>query len=239
MNKLYLKNPESIRPNANKVLVEYFDLNKTIKLTEDIDLTVSQDKNYSVSDGTSTGEGRHTERMGRVVAVCDSLKTEVGTVDKSGVAKVQRTWDWETDIEIEPGDWVWWPSSEFANAPKFYHGERKFVVVDYHKLRMKQNEDGSRMLNDNILLEAVEKKHEGLIEKPFKEYYKDIYKLVKRGTPVRYTRKYYDDPEFKEGDYVMIRFNVAPKLEETGHRYFDDRDLYVVQAKDLIAWANF
>lgn len=212
------------KPLYGKVLIETFSRNSTLSYGS-LDLHVKVGQAMGASDRTATGDGEHMERSGRVIAACDGVKP----TEKN---------NYETDIEVEPGDEVWFSSSAFATSERegrlFKVDDRTFIVMDYHRLYMKERDGVSQMLNGYMLLEPVEKYRDSIIELPKKEYYSDIYRLAKRGEPIRYIGKYYDDPAIKEGDYVYTRFKHYPKLEELGHRYYSDKTYYIVQPKEIV-----
>lgn len=232
-DSLQIKNLESIRLPNNKVLIEYFNQNEELHYG-DISLKV-QPHNYASSDLTSSGRGRHLERSGVAVKVCDRIKTHVRYTRKGNEQQIK--WNWYTDVEITPGEKVWFPSSAFDNAPKFHYGGRNFLVTDYHRLYMSE----SRMLNGYLLCEKVQKPaSSSVISDPTIKYYDQIYRVFRRGNPVTYIRLYQDIPEYiSEGDYIMTRGDVYPKLEEEGHKMFSDKTLYIFQGKEVISKVEF
>lgn len=219
-----INKPEQFKPLPGKILVEIFDRNKTIGKLEL--LVPNTDTAIGSSDMTATGDGQHMERNGTVVAVCDRVKPT-------------EKFNYYTDIEIEPGDEVYFSSSAYAKAfrERGYYtcGDRNFVIIDYHRLYMTAN----KMINGYMLLEAVEKSESDTIISPETKYYKDIYRLVKRGKPIEYVDKYHDDSSINEGDFVMTRFDKYPKLEESGHEHYSDNTYYIVQPKEIVGTVKF
>jgi hypothetical protein len=212
------------KPLPGKVLIETFGRNSTLTYGS-LNLHVKVGEAIGASDMTATGDGEHMERSGIVIAACDRVEP----TEKN---------NYETDIEVESGDEVWFSSSAFATSERegrlFRIDDRTFIVMDYHRLYMKERNEVSQMLNGYMLLEPVEKKHDSIIHRPTTEYYSDVYRLAKRAEPIRYVDKYYDDPAVKEGDYVYTRFKHYPKLEELGHRYYSDKTYYIVQPKEIV-----
>ena len=221
---------DAITMPPNKILIEYFNKNEEIHYGS-LSLKTPVGENYG-NDETSSGRGRHLERMGKTIKVCDRLTQEVHKTYKGNLKK--KIWNWKTDIEISEGEFVWFSSSAFYNAPKFSQDGRNFVVIDYHRLYMSEN----KLLNGYILCEKVEKLPESnLIEKPKTEYYNSIYRLYMRSNPVEYFEPYQEVPnDIKNGDYIMVRFAIPyPKLEEELHKFFSDKELYIFQTKEIIA----
>lgn len=221
-------NIDSVKmPPNNMVLIEYFDMNKTARYG-DLEIMVKPGVDYANSDKTSSGKGRHLERTGKVIVSCDKL-----THDKR--------YPWKTDIKVKEGDWVWFPSSAFDRAKdKFEEKGRKFVFMNYHKLYMRAKEDEYEMLNGYILAEKIKKKKEGTLVAPYEEFYGDIYRLIKRGDVVDFEGHFFDDPGIKEGDNIMTWGDKPkPLLEETGHKFFDNKDYHIFQTKEIVATVCF
>ena len=227
----------SVTLPPSKVLIEYFDYNSVIKHGS-MELYVKPGVDYALSDKTSTGKGRHLERMGRVAGVCSELRPEY---NRNTGQKPQKKFKWmPSKIEIKEGDWVYFPSSAFERAEHIESGDRKFIITSYFKLYMKQNKDENSMLNGYVLAEKVKRENEGKIASPKEQYYDDIYRIVKRGKPVDYDGHYYDDPDVKEGDHVLTWSSKPyPLLEETGHRFYSEKDLYIFQTSQIVATVCF
>lgn len=216
------------KPLPGKVLIEVFDKNSTLSYGS-LNLHVKVGEAIGASDRTATGDGEHMERSGKVVAVCDYVKPT-------------EKYNYDTKVEVGAGDEVWFSSSAFAVSERegrlFKVDERRFIIMDYHRLYMRERDGESQMLNGYMLLEAVEKVNDSIIELPSPEYYEDVYRLVKRAEPIEYVDKYYDDPAIKEGDLVYTRFKNYPKLEEMGHRHYSDKTYYIVQPKEIVGTVN-
>jgi len=215
----------NIKMQPGKILVEIFGQNETLN-AGDIKLHVNVGKAYGTSDMTATGDGEHMERSGKVAAKCNRVEPT-------------QKYNYYTDIDLEIGDEVWFPSSAYAKATRnlgvFTYKERQFIIIDYHLLYMKQNDHGSEMINGYMLCKSVEKCVSNLVVAPKDVYYEDVFLLAKRGKPIEYINRYYDDPSIKEGDYILTRFKHYPKLEEMGHKYYSDETYYVIQPKEIVA----
>lgn len=230
---MQLKSLDSIEMPSNKVLIEYFNTNEELKL-KGLNLKIIP-KNYGSSDSLSTGKGRHLERTGKVIKTCNRLTNYVHTTYKGNLKR--KYWNWNTDIEINEGDYVWFSSSNFDNAHKFTYDGRNFLVMDYHRLYMNEN----HLLNGYMLCEKVEQPQKSkLIHSPKKTYYDYIYKVYMRAHPIEYTKEHLEIPNsIGSGDYIMVRFDIYPKLEEAGHKYFSDKELFIFQTKEVIAQVIF
>lgn len=239
---------ETIHMSPNKILVEYFDKNEEISYGR-LRLKILP-YNYSSSDSTSTGRGRHLERSGKVIKVCDQLRTHQNFINgrdpkrrkvydpqtkkyfyKTGKSS-KRTWNWETQIEIEEEQWVWFASSSFDNAEKFSIDGRNFMILDYHQLYMSEE----RLLNGYLLCEKVEKEPESkILHTPVKKQHTNIYKIYQKASPVKYLDYYEDIPGYVQpGDFIITRFHMYPLLEESGHYFFSDKELHIFQSKEVI-----
>lgn len=239
---------QDISMGPNRVLIEYFNKNEEMQYGR-LQLKVLP-YNFESSDSTSTGRGRHLERSGKVIKVCNRLKTHQNFIKgrdpkkrkvydpqngkyfyKTGRSS-KRSWGWKTDIEIDQGQWVWFASSSFDNAESFSLDGRNFIILDYHQLYMCED----KMLNGYMLCEKVEKAPESeILYSPKKKYHTNIYKVFQRANPVEYSEYYEDIPEdIQPGNYIMTRFHMYPLLEETGHNFFSDKELHIFQSKEVI-----
>jgi len=221
-----LKNPDACSMMPDGVLVEYFDLNEKMKMDSGVELFVQVGKSYGASDKTASGEGRHMERTGKVVSVPEKLTT--------------KKHKWKTEVNVQKGDYVWFSSSSFSGAHKFYSGDRRFALLDYHQLYMRQRDGEDEMLNGYCLAEKVKQPApSNIIVAPKDKYFDNVFRLFNRGAQIDYEQDiYYDDPRFKTGDLVRARFNAYPLLEEPGHRLYSNKELMVFQAKELIGWVE-
>ena len=222
---LEIESLDSVRMPPNKVLVEYFNQNRTLKYGS-LSLEVNVE-NYATSDSKSSGRGRNLERTGKVIKAPKKTLRRVYTTYKGQPHK--QVWSWETNIEISEGENVWFSSSAFDRADKFTYDGRNFMIFDYHKLYMSD----SKMLNGFMLCESVRQPSKPL--DPYDKYYERIYQVYKRGNPVKYVGKLSESEEVKEGDYILVRFDIYPLLEEAGHKLFSNKDLYIFQTKEIVA----
>jgi hypothetical protein len=220
---------DDVKMMPNRVLVEYFNKNEEAHFG-DVSLKILP-YNFGSSELTGTGRGRHLERMGKVLKVCNRLKTRQNF---SGQQKPYRYWNWLTDIQIQEGQWVWFSSSVFDNAPKLKYRERNLMIVDYHQLYMSEE----KMLNGYVLGEKVKKPNPSkILHAPKEEHYDNIYRVYRKADSIEYLIEYVDILDFiEEGDYITTRFEFPyPLLEEPGHRFFSDRELHVFQSKEIMS----
>lgn len=214
-------------PGNGYVLIEYFNKNQEIRygsLTLDVPVK-KHDFGNSKDHTASSNILEHSEREGIVVSVCEKM-------DKG-------SHDFHSDIEVEEGDRVWFNAHAFVNSQKFTYGDRKFALMDYKRLYMKERNAFYEMLNGYVLAEREPKpESNSLIDAPEKQYFGNIFRIYKRGTPVVYEDSedvYSDFEDLYEGELILTRQPEYPKLEEIGHKSFSEKDLYVFQLKEAFA----
>jgi hypothetical protein len=235
-----IKSLDSVKMLPNKVLIEYFNKNQEI-IFGTLKLITPVTANYSSEGDVGTGRGKHLERTGKVIAICDKLKLEnkfSTLIDRGEYRKKDwvRNWNWITSINVSVGQWVWFPSSVFDNSPKLTFQNRKLMVVDYHQLYMSE----TSLLNGYILAENVKKKHTSkLIQNPWQVNESNIYCIYDKGHPIEYTDIYEGHDvvnNIQKGDLVITRFETPyPLLEEKGHNFYSDKELHIFQTKEILA----
>lgn len=214
-------------PGHGLVLVEYFNKNRKIKFNS-LEL-YSPVKKYDFGNSkdhtANSNILKHSERKGVVISVCDNIRLG--------------SYDFYSKIEVKKGDKVWFNAHAFINSKKFTYRNRKFVLIDYKRLYMKEYNKNYKMLNGYVLAEREPKPlSNGLIVIPEKQYFGNIFRIYKRGMPVKYVDNeniYSDFKDLYEGELVLTRQPEYPKLEEIGHKNFSNKNFYCFQTKEIFA----
>jgi co-chaperonin GroES (HSP10) len=215
-----------ITPAPGGVLIEYFDKNRTIKYGGlELHAPVQKHDFGNLKDHTATSNVmQHSEREGVVRAVCKTIRD-------------RRDYDFKTQVAVAGGDKVWFGAHPFKHSQGFTYQGRTLALMDYRTLLMRERDGESYMLNGYVLAERVERESPSkIIASPFKEFYPNIFRVVKTGQPVEYKLSAYKDiDDLEEGDLVLTRFTDYPLLEEKEHRSYSDRSLYIIQTRDIFA----
>lgn len=213
----------NIKPLPGQVLIETFDKNEKMQYGELELYTPVQEYDFgNPNEGTATSHiMKHSEKEGRIIAICDYIKNNRGD------------FDFEIEVECKEGDWVWFNAHAFQNSQKLTYKGRKLTLLDYRQLYMREE----KMLNGYVLATREPRPQESeVIVSPFKEYYPNLFRIVKRGDPIKYTVEVYNDFEdMKEGDLVVTKMFDYPKLEEAGHRRLYEEEVVVLQTKEIYA----
>lgn len=181
----------------------------------------------------------HANRVHEVVKVCHGLTfwTKANKVSGSAIR-------WRTQIEIEPGDTAWLSYPSVIDSDIIICGGVEYRLINYAEIRLVKKPNGKIVLvNGWVLYTHPEKTRSSILidPKPEIDYSRGIVYMT--GAPneayVVNDKKWVDldgRVDIKEGD-VFIKDNKANKLilEDPLFRYFEDKDLYLILRKNIIA----
>lgn len=193
------------------------------------------------------GAGKHAERVGIVEKLPAGLQCGYGN-DPSNIT-------WETELELEIGDKVWFDHIEALNSegikvPKYSDGlvvgYDKYKFINYTSIIVAIRGEKIIPVNGNVLFEHVKEKIKlGVYEKEVMDIGHGIVKHI--GKPIK---KYYaivprnqfkmeqeDDLELEVGMKVLFTKKYAMSmryyLEEPMHSVFPDKNMLVAQRRRI------
>jgi len=151
---------------------------------------------------------------------------------------------WDTDIEIQEGDAVWFDYYESVNCDVLECGDDVFYVIPYRDLYVVRRGDKIIPLNGYCLCEPIEVTHDSELAINIGAKYRTDKAIVRhRGTP---NKRYQptdaivgtynnDDIGVSEGDTVLLRHNFTPyfleRLESIAT--FSEQPYYVIQRRHM------
>ena len=168
----------------------------------------------------------HAVRMGRVVAVPDVFQyTKTPNIGS----------DWDTEIEIEVGDLVWFSHTDAYNAQLVRCSGEWYYMMRYTNLILAKRGNSIIMLNGYLLADPVYRyiKHPLLIGVIDKELDYSTAIVTHAGKPVRYKSSFYTSNEdIDVGDKVMLANAKAfIWLESDLHLMLDGKKHRVIQRR--------
>lgn len=163
--------------------------------------------------GSKWNEADHVARFGEVVSVPDTLVYGVNELN------------WKTEMEVEPGDSVFWGIMAGANAPVIHVGDDLFYVMNYSDLIMRKRGDELYPLNGYAILEKVTNKtrRNGLELDcgDFQDKQLGVVKYVGRANDY-YRGTKAVDADVEPGDEVVFANNFWTKLESEVFSVIDE-----------------
>jgi co-chaperonin GroES (HSP10) len=169
----------------------------------------------------------HANRNGIVVSVCEHLNFSQNSYAWNNIQGKEYKIDYlngvetDRDIEIVPGDRVWFSYLDGLNCKEYAQLEfeeinaikiqYKYKLLKHDSLRLMEHEGIKQTLNGYVLVEPIIEKKSELLEVVDKK--KDFNKGIVRymGTPNRTykTKTNFDDFDFKPGDTIYFKnYNV-------------------------------
>lgn len=229
--KLTRKEFERIRPMGNTVLIRPFRLNDEVVVGENIRLYID----------TSWSDGEWICVTGEVVAVPEKLSFR--RYDTS-------TMEWLTDMELKPGDVVWYDFVDGKNAfGNHYSNETRFVDVEgeiyifvpYGSCFVAKRGDDTIMLNGYVLAEPVDDEIKTTLKLPDTIDRRSTSRAIV--THIGSCNREYrnegippDMPELAVGDMIVFRKNADIELEYSLLATFDGKKPYFrIQRKHIVA----
>ena len=194
-------------------------------------------------DSTYENVGEDMPVTGTIVSVPDSLPYDKAQWEKwrshpyrtPFISKRmswinENTMPWDTDIQVQPGDKVWF----------FYRGlenQRTQITheVKYEHLYAKQTKDGLFMLNGYVGIEIQEESETFYGQKVATGQLKGIVAAV--GTPLRSYKDYphVDTDTLVIGDEVVYHNKFAFRMEANVHNRAG-KDIHLVQRKEIFGY---
>lgn len=232
-----IKDISTILPKANYVLVKVSGGNRTVKLLGmDMEVDITFNPEY------------HADVYGEVVKVPDKLYFKKNnTVYKSGQMM------WKTDIDIKPGDMVWFdyltalsalgsvinPMAQFS-SDKYVLTEdgQLYIFVHYEQLYMRVRDGKETMLNGYMLLEKFSDTSDKFMFFQVKDRAK--IKLCNFARVINVGKKnhgYYGkekDADVEKGEIVVLKGLKMREVEKSEHQTYK-RPKYVAQARYVVA----
>lgn len=210
-------NPESIYPLCNYVLVEIE--NDTIDYKKVGDVTLYFDTTYH--------EDQYTVRSGKVAKVCNRLDDFKGS---DSIVK--------SDIEIEPGDEVWFTAMSYGDDSLICWDNKKYIIIRYGELYMRRRHGKIYMLNDYVLCTTIDdyEWESDVIINPDRKRQDIIAKVESVGDPkIYYTDKgpYMEDVDV--GDIIMVSSSSRNLFLERDIINTLDKQYICVIRKNIIA----
>lgn len=157
--------------------------------------------------------------------------------------------EWETEIEVMPGDEVWFQYDAVINAYKngnlnYTEDGKLHILANYSLLYVAKRGDQIIPLNGYCLVEPIyaDECPEGLIPPKYRSNViytyahhpiPNLFKIVHLGKPNRkyQHQAYSDDVDVTEGDYVFTVPNSDIPLEYELYRSFSNKELYRIQRR--------
>jgi co-chaperonin GroES (HSP10) len=205
----------------NKVLVKFHNTHE--KTVGGIDIAPSSIPfNY----------GQYTDRSATVVKVCRNLVCSKG--DENSML-------WECDIDILPGDEVFFDPTESLHAAKFSYEEEIYSIANYSSIVLAKRDGKVVVCNGYVLIEQVYRNKVALsYEKQEPIFNEGIVRYF--GKPnKRYRTKFENRPRsdegcpIKEGDRILLSHpQLTWFLEDWCFAVFDNRKIYKVCKRYMI-----
>jgi len=209
-NEIYLD--KTGKPITNNILVEVIDTFEGFTTKTGIRLVNATD-NDSWGDSDKFNITEFIIRYGKVVRIPDKIS--------SG------TFDYDTELEVEIGDTVYWNSISFKEHTPLVVDDKKYLLADYHEVILRIRGNEVTPVNGFCLLLPIKETFKAMefaytTEKSSKwELYRKPEKLVTELNP----RNYFDDI-WEVGETVYIQLIDKPyKLEGYINRAMD-KELY-------------
>lgn len=209
-----------IKTPYNNILV------KRIKQDDEIKIG---DKMYSYDN--KFNELKNITIIGEVLGVPDNI-----IYDKMDY---EHSMEWETSMELKVGDIVWFTYMAIKNAldgndPKSIDGN---PFIPYGSCVVAKRGDEVICLNGYVLVEPLDKDKLPFELSPMYEDNKNLnIGVIKHIGSVNknYFDESMDDDIYSVGDLVMFEDINNILLEYDSHRYFEDKQLFRMQRRDLI-----
>jgi len=216
---------DNFKPINNSVLVHINDRHDEITYGT---LTLKLD--------TSFEPGIHAENKGVVVKVPDKYIYSEKPLPNTG--------DWETEIEVQPGDQVWFDYLTGIECSKIECDDKLYYVLPYHTLYIAKRKDKVIPLNGYVLCSPIIRE-EGYKEFKFEREEAKFAVVAYAGSCNKRYRSsqnklgkifYHDDPEVKVGCKVVYGMSINLFLEQEEHSSFNGNERYrIVQRRHLSA----
>lgn len=208
------------RPVYNRVLVQVIDTFNEFKTKAGVAVVnAAHDEAWADSEQASITEfiPRH--------GIVHSLPKRI----------TKGSFDYDTELEIEPGDIVYWNSISFKESIPLVYGKKKFLLVDYHELLLRIRYDKITPINGFALLRAVEKEEKVLsytVQRNVTERWEIAYMPEKVNVELNKWNEF--DNVWEVGDIVYLAVIDKPfKIEGFMNRYMDEV-LYAIPLRMIL-----
>jgi co-chaperonin GroES (HSP10) len=241
--KLTPKEFERFKPINNNVIIECIIPEEEVRpsgliIVKDLEFFISTSKE-SVE---ALDQSAHLDRYGIVRKIPDKLDC--------------KKMDWETEIEIQVGDMVWFDYHSAHHCPIIQVEDKKYRVLEYYnlivakrnwlwtlniKIQKKVSFNPEIIpLNGYCLFEEISELPKTKLIIPFQHIDKKIgiVKFIGNKNKSYKNKKKFDDMDFKVEDKVIFRNEVNNLLENSMHRIFSDGDLRYNQRTDVLGILN-
>jgi co-chaperonin GroES (HSP10) len=243
--KLTAKEFDRLKPIGNNVIIECVIPKEEVRpsgliIVKDPEFFVAKDR-----DGIeATDQSAHLDRYGIVRKVPESLNC--------------KKMDWETDMELKYGDFVWFDFHSGLHCPIIQVEDKEYRVMDYQDLIVAKRilfdtypsmsklslhiQSGIDIipLNGYCLFEEISNLPKTKLILPFEHIDKQvgITRYVGNKNKSYRNKKKYDDMDIQINDKVIFRNQVNNLLENDMHRIFSDVPLRYQQRTDILGILN-
>jgi len=184
---------------------------------------------------TSFEPGIHAENKGVIVKVPDKFVYSE--------KPLPNTAEWDTDIEVEEGDLVWFDYLTGIECSKVECQEKLYYILPYHTLYVARRREEVVPLNGYVLCQPIinkEKFIEFEIEREDAKYatvkYAGSCNKRYRHSQNKWGKSFYhDDPAVQAGCKVIYGMPINLWLEQEEHSSFNGKERYrIVQRRHLL-----
>lgn len=215
----------TLSAHSNMVLIKVPDFEKERVTKSGIILDVNPDTQYF-----DEGSGSHMADLARVMGFVE--KVPPALLPDGDILP------WETTMDLEVGDTVWFDYMDGLNSTSFIIGDDEYRLLPYAScyiaIRDSHQTTKPICLNGYILFEDVLKPDDGFSTERKVDDFKG--KIYAAGGPVTHTLDYWTEKiEVEEGDIVQFRMKF-PKVYLERQKYFQqlDKKLFRGQRKDIV-----
>ena len=209
---------------SNMVLIRIPNFEKERKTRSGIVLDVNPHIQYM-----DDGPGSHMADLARVIGIVEKVPP--------GLRPDGDILQWETEMELEPGDTVVFDYYDSLNSTSFIIDGDEYQLLPYSSCYLgirDSRKDNMICLNGYCMFEDVLLPDDGF--SPYRKVDVRRGKVLITGSPVKYSSDYWiDDIDIRGGDIVEFRKNFSRVyLERQKHFQELDKRMFRAQRKDII-----
>ena len=220
-------------PNGNMVIIEITERSKDKVTKGGIYVGFNEDVIYA------EGDGSHAADVAEVWGVVHRAPASLYYKEKDN-----NSMPWETTVQIQEGDMVWFDYFESVNCDVLLYGDRVFYVIPYRDLYVAKRGKEIIPLNGYCLCEPIEVEHKSKFAVNIGDKYRHDRVVVrylaepnKRYQPndAIYGTYNNDDIGLVEGDIVLLRQRCPLILLERLDTIatFSEQPYFVIQRRNM------
>lgn len=174
---------------------------------------------------------QYAVRSGKIAKIPEKL--ECWKENKDSMA-------WDTEIEAEVGDNVWFYAMAAHSGEKLLSQGKKYVIMSYEDLYVAKRGDRVICLNGNVLLKPIIIHEKALSYSS--EYVDPNYAIIAHIGSINkeYETEYReDDSRLKEGMKVCISCIIPRRLEMPPYLDFDGQEYIVAQNYEILGFLQY